>query len=233
MEVYLIPVGGERYELYCEVHEEWGARTEPTGSGVRRRMVQGFQRFLARAERERRRVERWSAGRAAVAQRGWFWRLRARTLAWVAEAIAEQRLLWHLRRQPEAVLVYPADLDEAQAARLLRTALERDRRRHTVWLVVDALLLVLSGLVALIPGPNLLAYYFAFRCVGHYLARRGAHHGLERVRWRATSSGSLAELRTVLLLTPAERRAHLQTLAARLKLRHLASFVERTAASSA
>ncbi len=234
MEVFLVPLGDERYELYCEVRDARiadEATTHP--GGVRERMLRLFRHLMAVAERERRRVERRRVDRAVPRRRGWLGRLRDWFLRWVAEAIAEQRLLWQLRRRAEAVLVYPADLDEGRAEALLRAALERDSRRHTMWLIVDGVLFVLSGLVALLPGPNLLAYYFAFRSVGHYLARRGARHGLDRVRWRAVPSASLAELRAALTLAPGERRVRLRALAARLKLRHLASFVERTAPSSA
>jgi hypothetical protein len=233
MEVFLVPLGGERYELYCEVREDPGAEGWAGRAGVQQRLVRAFRHLMAVAERERRRIERRRLDRAPPRRRGWLRRLRDRALRWVAEAIAEQRLLWHLRRVADAVLVYPADLDPGRAEALLRSALERDGRRHTLWLIVDAGLLILSGPVAIIPGPNLLAYYFAFRCVGHYLARRGARHGLDRVRWRAVPSPSLAELRAALVLGPAERRARLRALAARLRLRHLASFVERTVPSSA
>lgn len=233
MEVYLVPLGGERYELYCEVQEDAGLDAAAPSRGVRQRVLRAFRHVLALAERDRRRTERRPAERTAAGTRGWLRRLRDRSLRWVAEAIAAQRLLWHLRRQHQAVLVYPADLDEGRARGLLAAALARDRRRHTVWLIVDGGLLVLSGLVALVPGPNLLAYYFAFRCVGHYLARRGAHQGLTRVRWQAVPNGSLAELRSALTLAPAERRAQLRVLAARLKLRRLVTFVERAAVSTA
>ena len=57
-------------------------------------------------------------------------RLRDRGLRWVAEAIAEQRLLWHLRRQHEATLVYPDDLDGTQAMAITLAEWEgvQDRR---------------------------------------------------------------------------------------------------------
>ena len=52
--------------------------------------------------------------------------------------------------------------------------LRRDHDRHRIWLVVNTVLLVLSAVLALVPGPNLVAYYFAFRVVGHWLSMRGA-----------------------------------------------------------
>ena len=43
-------------------------------------------------------------------------------------------------------------------------------------------LLIVSGVLALVPGPNVLAYYFAFRVVGHWLSMRGARQGLRPAR---------------------------------------------------
>ena len=50
-----MPVGADRYELYCEEPDEVLAADEPP-SGVFRRLVHRFREMLAEAERERRRV---------------------------------------------------------------------------------------------------------------------------------------------------------------------------------
>ena len=47
-------------------------------------------------------------------------RAKRRIMRWVAESIAEQRLLWHLRSQTDACLFYPDDIDEARATDVLR-----------------------------------------------------------------------------------------------------------------
>jgi hypothetical protein len=152
-----------------------------------------------------------------------------RLMRWVAESIAEQRLLWHLRGQTEACLYYPDDLDEARGAAELRSQLRRDFDKHRFWLTIDALLFIASGLFALVPGPNVLAYYFAFRVVGHYFSLRGARQGLNAVVWRYEKSAPLAELRRAIELAPDVRERHVHEVAHRLRLEHLASFFERTA----
>ena len=81
-----------------------------------------------------------------------------------------------------------------------------------------------------VPGPNVVAYYFAFRLVGHYLSMRGARQGLSGVTWRNEGSAPLAELRRAIALEPAARDQRVQDVAGRLKLEHLASFFARTAA---
>jgi hypothetical protein len=83
----------------------------------------------------------------------------------------------------------------------------------------------------LVPGPNVLAYYFAFRFVGHFLSMRGARHGLDRTDWRFCPSDELKDIRPLTDAEAPDRQARLRAIAARLRLDHLASFVERMTAS--
>jgi len=230
MDVYLLPVGQDRYELYCEVPDEPEAppETEPP-KGVLQRLRRRFADMLAEAERERRHGQ--SAHRSAV-DRGWIARSKARMMRWVAESIGEQRLLWHLRRQTEACLFFPDDVTEVSATVRLRAQLARDRDRHRFWLSIDSVGFVLSGLLMLLPGPNLVAYYFAFRLVGHYLSMTGARRGLEVVRWRTEGSPPLSELRRAIDLEPEQRARHVNDVALKLRLEHLATFFERTAVTA-
>src|SRR4051812_34978622 len=98
MDVFLVPVGPERYEPYCEVADEPESAVAEPAPGFFRRLVHRFKEMIADAERERR------LGTSVDRPRSWFGRMRARTLRWVAEAIAEQKLLWHLRKQQSACL---------------------------------------------------------------------------------------------------------------------------------
>jgi hypothetical protein len=156
-------------------------------------------------------------------------RVKAKSMRWVAESIAEQRLLWHLRRQTAARFVYPDDIAEAVAADLLRRQLNKDFEKHRFWLVVDALLFVASGLLFFVPGPNAVAYYFAFRLVGHFLSMRGARQGLGGVAWQHEGSAPLSALRRAIDLEPAARERRVQDVATQLRLEHLPTFFERTA----
>jgi hypothetical protein len=222
MNVYLLPTGPDRYELYCEVPDEQpDAQTEPP-AGVIGRLKASFQGMLAEAEQARRQ------GDSAREPEGWVGRAKARSLRWVAESIAEQRLLWHLRRQSEACLLYPDDLDPDTAVQSLRRQLRRDFEKHRFWLIIDSSGFVASGLLFLVPGPNIVAYYFAFRMVGHYFSLRGARQGLGPVVWSSEQSAPLAELRRALALDSEERERQVNAVAAALHLDHLVTFFERT-----
>jgi hypothetical protein len=224
MDVYLVPVGAAKHELYCEVPDEPEDDPVPGETpGLFRRMRQRFSVMLAEAERERRQA------RAVAPHGGWLVRAKARVMRWIAESIAEQRLLWHLRRQTEACLYFPDDLEEAQAIADLRAQLGHDFDKHRFWLTIDSLLFVGSGVFFFVPGPNFIAYYFAFRVVGHYLSLRGARQGLSGVRWQPVRNEALSDLRRAIGLEPDVRERRVHEVALRLRLEHLASFFERTA----
>ncbi len=227
MEVFIIPVALDRYELYCEVPDDSALDDAPT-TGILGRLGHRFRAMVHAAE-----ARQHAHPTAPVEPERWWRRVQDRIVAWVAERIAEQRLLWNLRRQTSATAVHPEDLTFEEAMRLIRRTLERDYERHRVWLVVDTLGLVASGLVMLVPGPNLIAYYFAFRVVGHWLSMRGASQGLARVEWTSKPCPPLTELRRVVTLEPAVRDRHVHDIAARLRLPQLPTFLERIAISRA
>jgi hypothetical protein len=156
-------------------------------------------------------------------------RLKSRAMRMIAETIAEQRLLWHMRRQSAARLTYPADLDESRAMPIVRKTLQSDFEKHRWWFVVNCVAFAFGALLTLLPGPNLVAYYFAFRLVGHFLSLRGARQGLRAVAWTTASSEPLAELRALAKADRVERRPRVDQVAASLQLEHLTRFFDRVA----
>lgn len=219
-----MPISAAAHELYCEVPID--APTVSPQGGFFRRLVRRFRDVLDEAERDRR--ERLSGTHREPEARGWWMRVRRRTMRWAAEAVAEQRLLWKLRSCDEAVLVYPSDLAAADAEARLRANLLHDLRRHARWLVVDIFGVAISLLLVPIPGPNILGYYFAFRLVAQFFSVRGAKHGLDETRWSSRPSQELLDVRRLIALPDAERDAGLREIQARLGLEHFAAFVART-----
>jgi hypothetical protein len=225
MDIYLLPLGRQPGELYCEFDD----RQPPAGTDDRpgwRRLVGRFQEGLAALEAERR--TRLSKASAAESRTRWR-RLRDRAMGWLSERVAEQRLLWVLRSEAAVTAYYPDDSTVGDAERSIRGDLRRDRRRHLVWMIVDALVYVASLPLTPIPGPNVLSLYFSFRAIGHLLSWRGARQGLTRVRWQFVASAPLTELRRLETLSGTDREALARDVAARLGLRHLDTFVERIA----
>ena len=231
MDVFLVPLGADQYEPYTEeadIDEEPEEESLPEGffAGLRvrsspARLKLQFSRMLAAAERERRRDA------ASRAQDAWMARMKSRAMRWIAETIAEQRLLWNLRGVDEACLAYPDDMTEAAAVTVLRKQLASDFDKHRFWLAVDSVLMVASAALVLVPGPNVVGYYFAFRVVGHYFSVRGARKGLNEVTWTYSPSAPLTELRPLAGVDPAARLERVEQVAARLNLDHFATFFQR------
>ncbi len=232
MDVYLVPTGPERFELYCESAEDPPVPNPEASSGLFRRLHERFSRMLVAVEHE---YERELARiRANQQHSDGFWRrLRARGVRGLAERVAEQRLLWRLRGRQRARALYPAYLDDARALAEIRRLLQSDADRHLRWLVVDGVALLVSGLLTPLPGPNVASYYFTFRVVGHLLAVRGARQGLRRVEWELAPSPALAELSQLGALPAAEQIQRVRAVERELGLSKLARFFERIAVRTA
>jgi hypothetical protein len=223
MMVYLVPVGGGRFELY----------SEPPDEPVYGEPANGFYRRQIRRVAARWRDAVHTARAAGPRARGRLARWRDAVVCQLAESLSEQRTLWALRHESPATAIYPADLDGVQAQAILNRLLSRARSHHRLWLLVDSLLFAASGLLILVPGPNLLAYYFAFRLVGHYLSWRGACQALDRTIWNERPEPALAALAALAELPRDLRASHVDAIAARLQLPRLTAFFDRAAVPAA
>lgn len=221
MDVFVVPVGSDRYELYCEQQAEVDPGPEGPSEGWRARWQRRFGQILREAEDQEHGVGRKDA------PRGLGGRIQARLMAWIVERIEEQRLLWNLRTQTSAVALHPDDVAFEQVLPHIHRMLRRDYERHRFWLVIDAIGLAVTALFTPIPGPNLLAYYFTFRVGGHWFSMRGAAQGQHRVAWSGRPSQPLTSLRDVWGLTLDERRQRVREVADELRLPKLPRFVER------
>ena len=228
IDVYLVPLGSAGYELFCESAE--GEDVDPvqeaSGAG---RFYARFRRMVAEMQGQRRARRLAEVPADPATKQPLAIRLRNTVVGWVAEAIAEWRLLWHLRKQTAIELVHPPDIDGGRALMLTRRQLGRDADHHLRRLFTSSCLALLLGLLFFVPGPNVIGYYFGFLAIGHLLAWRGARHGLAHVQWRTRASEPLGELRGILDLNPDERASHVRDVAGKLGLDYLAPFVERMA----
>jgi hypothetical protein len=219
--VYLVPIGSGRFDLYTEQVEEAepiGAR-EPAGFWSRtiERLHEGWRQMLRTATS--RQGDR--GGRLA--------RLRDWLVCRIAEAITEQRTLWSLRTLTSATFIYPSDLSETSAAAIRGRVLIRARRHHGRWLVMNIIGVTLTAVLVLLPGPNLIGYYFLFRVVGHYLSWRGARHALEGISWRPAAEPALSELGSLARVEREARAERVAAIASQLRLTRLEAFFDRVA----
>jgi hypothetical protein len=216
MMVYLVPVGRGRFELYSETADHAPAHTEGSGFWARQ------------ATRVRETWREWvRLARNPQANAGWISALRDELVRRAAETMAEQRTLWALRQAVEATLVYPVGIEQPRPT--LVGSLDRARRFHFRWMCLDAIALAAAGLLALVPGPNIVAYYFALRLIGHVLCWRGARRGIESITWSWQPDCALAELELLVDVPRAARAARVEAIGEELKLRRLAAFFDRAA----
>jgi hypothetical protein len=233
MDVFVIPTGRARYELYSEVSSDAELADVVPAAGVFGRIRQYF--VVTLREVEDRQHGSGGTGVAGEGSRveprvGFVQSIQNRILGWAGRRLGEERLLWNLRRQTSVVAVHPQDMPFEQVLPLIHRVLRRDGDRHRLWSVVHFLGFVASGPLAIVPGPNLVAYFFAFRMVGHWLSMRGATHGLRGISWTGRPCPALTDLREVPTLASPARDARISDVAARLQLSHLARLFRHAAA---
>jgi len=228
MSVYLVPTSNGRHALYYEANDVETEQEDERSRGFLRRWFEEVRAHVREAELGT------DSGRAQPGplSASWLHRsaswLRRRLFRWMATFVAEQRLLWQLRRRTTSRLLHPDDLGSDAAHDVMRRLLKRDGDRHLLWLVLDAIGWVVTGpLLFFVPGPNLVAYYFAVRCFGHYFSLRGARRGLSKVRWQVVASAPLTRLRNILELAPVSRSQRIREVSLALGLEGLTRFVER------
>lgn len=223
--------GTPEFALYCEPEPD---TVEPdvvgeggTRPGLFARMKRSFRQALAEGEAARRRQE---AGQPEVVVGGRFSRFIKRQLA---DSVAEHRLLWALRNQTSARLLHPDVVPADRALAWTRAEIRKDFNKHLFWCVVDGALVLASGLLAPIPGPNLIAYYLIFRFGSHYLSVIGARRGLRADFWTTESSRALTAVGAALTLAPVDRDRQIDEIARTLGLERLTAFIRRVVSSVA
>jgi hypothetical protein len=221
MTVYLVPVGRGRFEAYSETHDDHIERTRPGDGTIRHWLHKARKRWNEHVERAQQ-----------GSPQGRFARWRDAAICRLSESIAEQRTLWALANELHVTLRFPSTLDADLARTTLMAVLADARRHHLRWLGIDLILLIVSSVLALVPGPNVIAYYLAFRVIGHVLSWVGARRGTERITWTFEPDGELAELGSLADVPREARASRVDAIAERLKLPRLSAFFDRVAIRS-
>jgi hypothetical protein len=236
MNVYLIPTTTSgRYELYYEAPDEDVVDDADEGGLPNRLTFGGFARVKRRFSELLLEAEEWRHRRheAQPDAAGFLVRLRRRIMGFIVERIAEQRLLWHLRKVTEVCASIPADVQESEADAVIRAILKADHDRHRKWFLIDFALLIPAAALTVVPGPNVLGLYFLFQVVSHYLSWAGARRGLAISPWTFEPSDDLTALRQAMTLGSPHRQRTFHEIAARLHLEHLPTFLDDVAARRA
>jgi hypothetical protein len=136
----------------------------------------------------------------------------------------DESVLRALRSERVIKLYHPLAISEEEARSLWRAYLKNRDGRHMFWFVVNALFSPLTLLLAPLPGPNLIGYWFVYRAVCHWLAHLGAHSA--RSDEVTTEFISTDELDGLFAAADEERIAHLSS---RFGLNGLDAFIKEMA----
>ena len=216
MKVYLLPLEDDEALFYSEGPEVVAAEevevAAPRG-GVRgwaEQKYKSLQSVLNESER----------GVGLRVRRTWEW-LQKRTAP-------DEPLLRSLRGAKAIELIHPAFLDKDAASERWNDYLASRGRRHLFWLIINAVVSPLTLLLAPLPGPNLIGYWFVYRAICHLLARLGSRRA--RSGEVATDFVASSELDETFAAAADERIARVE---ASLGLQGLGAYLERATAKRA
>jgi hypothetical protein len=213
LDLYLIAAGNKRFVLFSPLNivEDIEEKSED-------RVVKGIAWFM----RHRNRVVAW-VGRVLKTAHEYYVRLEDRIdpgeRVLKAMASAETFVIYHGR---------PHDSRDARSQ--FQLLLRRKRIRQLFWFIVDliisAVAIVFTPILAPIPGPNIVLYFPLLRMLSHYRAIRGTSSGLRSVDIEFKCLPDLVGLEENLRTPRFDRRAVL-ALAEGLKISGLEQFLER------
>jgi hypothetical protein len=213
LDLYLIEAGNKRFVLFSPLNIVEGIEEESDD-----RILKGIAWFM----RHRNRVIAWF-GRVLKGAHEYYVKLEDRI-------DPGERVLKAMAFSEAFVLYHGPAHDSSAAQSQLRSLLRRRRIRQVFWFIVDlvisAVALVFTPILAPIPGPNIVLYFPLLRMLSHYRAIRGAGVGLRSDEIEFKCLPDLVGLEENLRTPPFDRRAVL-ALAEGLKIRGLEQFLER------
>ncbi|MGE3817903.1 MAG: hypothetical protein AB7I30_00565 [Isosphaeraceae bacterium] len=119
--------------------------------------------WLGRVQRGLRGIRaRWNRSQAGAAKTGrkvWNW-LHSRTHP-------DEPLYSRLRIARSIEMRYPSTMTDEEVTRAWKTFLIDGQWRHLPWFLANTAIAPLTLFIALLPGPNLIGYWFVYRAVHH------------------------------------------------------------------
>ena len=170
MDIYLLPKKRDGYLLYSEDFQDEAIIPEseaPDGNGS----------DLPTAPD--------NGGKAKFRTRLWEG-LKAGYQAATRERRRAEQMLQDAGEMPAIRVHFSDHLTKAEAKAIYQQLIEGQVRKHKRWMMVDGALLPLGVLFTIVPGPNLLLAYLAWRTLSHYkLQKKGrralADNGIEYI----------------------------------------------------
>lgn len=99
-----------------------------------------------------------------------------------AERDRNEKLLKEMTALSQIAVYYPANLSEENARDIYHNVIQSQVKKHKRWLIVDGALLPVSVIFSLVPGPNLLLAYLAWRTLAHYKTKKGGEKAVSDLK---------------------------------------------------
>jgi Mitochondrial K+-H+ exchange-related len=169
VKIYLLSIDKRRCFFYADeseasLDEGDGPRSSgPPPTGLRGRLLDRYHRMRSAWEHSESRVARWT-------RRTWDW-----LHTW---SHPDESMLVRLRSAHRIDLHHPASRSSDEVRALWGGYLNHRWWRHLLWMTLNSVIAPFTVLFAILPGPNVIGYWFAYRAIHHTLIV----WGLRRVR---------------------------------------------------
>jgi Mitochondrial K+-H+ exchange-related len=169
VKIYLLAIDKRRCFFYADESEASAEEGEGSGSsgpppaGLKGRLIDRYHKIKSAWDHSESRVARWS-------HRAWDW-----LHSW---SHPDESMLVRLRSARRIDLHHPASRPGDEVRALWGSYLNHRWWRHLLWMSLNAAIAPFAGLLAILPGPNVIGYWFAYRAIHHTLIV----WGIRRVR---------------------------------------------------
>lgn len=177
MKIYLLRVTDEQTLFYAEpaVEEIRETKEEATAGGLRGWLSEKYvslQKALVESE----------SGTGLRMRRMWEWLQRRMAV--------DEQMIRSLRVVHQIELHHPSSFSPAQARETWDHYLANRRRHFLLWFVLNLLVTPVTLLLAPVPGPNVIGWWFCYRAICHALSLLGIRRAGE-VEYTTRETNSL------------------------------------------
>ena len=89
---------------------------------------------------------------------------------------------------------YPANLSLDKVREIYNGIIQVQIKKHKRWFIVDGALLPISAIFSIVPGPNLLLAYLAWRTLAHYKTKKGGERAVSDLEIGFVKNSELEKL---------------------------------------
>ena len=105
-----------------------------------------------------------------------------------------EKLLKEMTTLSQITVYYPANLSLDKVREIYNGIIQVQIKKHKRWFIVDGALLPISAIFSIVPGPNLLLAYLAWRTLAHYKTKKGGERAVSDLEIGFVKNSELEKL---------------------------------------